>query len=59
MFELIQRFLKFTGIHEETFGRLTLNDPNLMYKLERGEALSDEAELRVLKFMQTYEDERE
>jgi hypothetical protein len=58
MFELIQRFLKYTGIHPETFGRLTVNDPNLMYKLERGDELDDEAERMVLTFMQNYEDDR-
>jgi hypothetical protein len=58
VFELIQRFLKYTGIHPETFGRLTVNDPNLLYKLERGDELDDEAERMVLTFMQNYEDDR-
>jgi hypothetical protein len=58
MYEHIQRFLKYSGIHPETFGRLTVNDPNLLYKLERGDELDDEAERMVLTFMHNYEDDR-
>lgn len=56
MLEMIQRFLKYTAIRPDTFGRLTVNDPNLIEKLKRGLILTDEAERAILSFMHHYED---
>jgi len=52
----IEAFLCFTGIRPGTFGRLALNDVNLMFKLGQGQQLSDDAVNRVRLFMQGYED---
>lgn len=50
-------FLRFTGIHPETFGRLAVNDPNLVYRLENPDfALYQESQERILDFMHNYED---
>jgi hypothetical protein len=59
MLEVIERFLSYTGIPKDTFGRLTVNDANLIRKLRRGEQLTDEAETRIMSFMQNYEDAKE
>lgn len=56
MLETIERFLAYTGIARETFGRLTVNDPKLMMKLIRGKELTDDAECRIMTFMHNYED---
>lgn len=57
MLELIIRFLGWTGIHPETFGRLTVNNPDLVYRLEDPDfALHQEAQERILDFMHNYED---
>jgi hypothetical protein len=50
------RFLGYTGIKPDTFGRLTINDPHLIPKLRAGRELESETELRILTFMQNYED---
>lgn len=50
------RFLEYTGIKGDTFGRLTVNDPYLMEKLRSGQTLTEEAEMRIVNFMQNYED---
>jgi hypothetical protein len=59
MLEIIERFLSYTAIRPDTFGRLTVNDPNLLHKLRRGERLTDEAEACIMTFMQNYEDAKE
>lgn len=59
MLELIQRFIDYTGIHPETFGRLTVNDARLVDKLRDGQTLTDEAQGHILTFMHNYEDTKE
>jgi hypothetical protein len=59
MLELIISFLKYTGIRPETFGRLVLNDHNLVAKLQEGMQLTNEAEEAILSFMNRYEDAKE
>lgn len=56
MLEIIERFLKHTGIKRDTFGRLTVNDPWLIEKMRNGYQLSDEAETIILTFITNYED---
>jgi len=57
MLEYIMEFLRFTGIHPETFGRLSVNDPDLIYKLQNPEfKLFDDARQRILNFIHDYED---
>lgn len=57
MLEIVQEFLCFTGIRPETFGRLTLNDPHLLWRLKQpGFELFDEARDRILTFIHNYED---
>lgn len=54
---MIAEFLRFTGIHPETFGRLTVNDPDVYYKLRKGNfRLHDWARDRIISFIQNYED---
>jgi hypothetical protein len=55
---MIIGFLRHTAIREETFGRLTLNDPNLVDKLRRGLVMDDQSQVRVMAFMQRYEDSK-
>jgi hypothetical protein len=57
--ELIERFLAYTGIHPDTFGRLTVNNPELVYRLRMGETIDKDAEEMILTFMQRYEDMKE
>lgn len=59
MFEMVTSFLKYTGIKEDTFGRLVLNDAWLVEKLRRGLELTDEAQAAVIEFMNRYEDAKE
>lgn len=54
----IEEFLSFTAIKPETFGRLTVNDPNLCFKLSRHGEIKDEAVNRIRLFMQNYEEAR-
>jgi hypothetical protein len=56
VYEMIASFLRYTGIRPETFGRLTLNDPNLLPKLKAGHELNQDAAERVIQFMNRYED---
>jgi hypothetical protein len=59
MLEMIVSFLRYTGIRPDTFGRLTVNDPNLVSKLKEGRELSTEAQEQILWFMHKYEDAKE
>lgn len=56
MLELVKRFLKVTGIHPETFGRLVLNDADLVYRLKAGEKLDKTERRLIIDFIQNYED---
>jgi hypothetical protein len=56
MLELIENFLKWTAIRPETFGRLTLNDPWLVWRLKDGHQLPEEEKYRVIQFIRNYED---
>jgi hypothetical protein len=57
--EIILRFLTFTGIKKDTFGRLAAGDPDIIYRLEHGERMTEEAELRVISFIENYERAKE
>jgi hypothetical protein len=59
VFELVISFLKYTGLKPETFGRLTVNDADLVWKLEQGMQFEDEVNETILRFMQRYEDAKE
>lgn len=59
MLEMIVSFLRYTGIPPDTFGRLTVNDPNLVPKLKEGRELSRAAQDQILSFMHNYEDAKE
>lgn len=54
---MIVSFLRYTGIHPETFGRLTINNPHLVYQLRDEDCeLDREAQERIIDFMHNYED---
>lgn len=57
--EQIERFLCYTAIKEDTFGRLVMNDPHLIAKLREGATLKDDAAMRIMGFMQRYEDAKD
>jgi hypothetical protein len=59
VFELVINFLKYTGLKPETFGRLTVNDADLVWKLEQGMQFEDEVNETILRFIQRYEDAKE
>lgn len=57
MLQLIKEFLAYTGIHPETFGRLAVGDPHLLWRLSQpGFELFEEHRDRILDFIHNYED---
>lgn len=57
MLEVIEEFLRDTGIKPETFGRLVLNDGDIFWKMKDGDqSLCDEDRERVLSFMHSYKE---
>jgi hypothetical protein len=54
---MIVNFLRYTGIHPETFGRLAAGDPDLFYRMRDGNyELHQETQERILDFIHNYED---
>lgn len=56
MLKVIEEFLKRTGIKPETFGLLTINDQDMVFRLRRSEYLSDDEWGHVLMFIQKYDE---
>lgn len=56
MLEIIEEFLKRTGIHPDTFGRLVCNNPQLVWALKDGFELDDEVSDTIMNFIQGYEE---
>jgi hypothetical protein len=59
VFELVVRFLEYTGIKPETFGRLVFNDADFVWKLEQGFEYDDEVNETILDFIHRYQDARQ
>ncbi len=47
----IKRVLRVTGMSESTFGRCSVNDPNLLRQLREGRSLTGRTEEKIREFM--------
>lgn len=56
MLEMIEDFLKYTGIHADTFGRLVCNNAELVWALRDGCELDAELKDHIIKFIQNYKE---
>lgn len=57
MLEAIETFLRYTAIPADTFGRLTVGDPHLVWKMRKpGYEIDQDVGDRVLEFLRRYED---
>jgi len=55
MLEIIEDFLKRTGIHPDTFGRLVCNNPDLVWQMREDVEFDKEVGDAIMDFIQHYD----